>query len=79
MSLFPIDGDTTVVSIDSNTTTYTFKNTTLNQNDIQIAGTLSDTLDNLLFGITTSYSNYLSATSSITGGDTIIDYRVSIA
>ena len=71
MSMLPIDGTTAVISINSNTTTYTFKNTLSNINDIQIAGSINGTLANLLYGITSSYTTYLSPTSSIIGGDTI--------
>ena len=68
----PINGNTAVVSINSINTTYTFKNIVINPTtDIQITGTLTGTLTNLLYGITSSYSTYISPTSSIVSGDTI--------
>ena len=72
MSVPPINGNTAVISINSINTTYTFKNIVINPTtDIQIAGTLTGTLTNLLLGITSSYPTYISPTSSISGGDTI--------
>jgi hypothetical protein len=73
MSVLPVDGDTTVLSIDSNITTYTFKNTPalIDPTQIQIGSTIGDTLTNLLKGVTSSYSTYLSPTSSVVGGGAI--------
>jgi hypothetical protein len=70
LNLIPIDGDSATLILGGVTTTYTFKDTAINTNEIQIS-TLSSTLDNLLLGITTSYSSYLSPTSSVVTGDTI--------
>jgi hypothetical protein len=70
LNLIPSDGDSATLILGGVTTTYTFKNTPVNSNEIQIS-TLSNTLDNLLLGITTSYSSYLSSTSSVVTGDTI--------
>jgi hypothetical protein len=68
MSSLPIDGNTATLTIDSNTTTYTFKNSpTPFTNEIQIGGSIISTLDNLLKGVTSSYSTYLSPTSSVIG------------
>ena len=72
MPVSPINGNTAIVSINSINTTYTFKNIVINPTtDIQITGTITGTLTNLLLGITSSYSTYISPTSSIIGGDTI--------
>jgi hypothetical protein len=67
MSVMPIDGNTAVLTIDSNTTTYTFRNTPSLSNDIQIAGSITSTLNNLIHGITSSNSTYISSTSSVSG------------
>jgi hypothetical protein len=73
MSVLPIDGNTAVLSINSNITTYTFKNTPalIDPTQIQIGSTIGDTLTNLLKGVTSSYSTYLSPTSSVVGGEAI--------
>jgi hypothetical protein len=70
LNLIPSDGDTATLILGGLTTTYTFKDTAVSTNEIQIS-TLSNTLDSLLLGITTSYSSYLSPTSSVVTGDTI--------
>jgi len=70
LNLVPSDGDSATLTLDGITTTYTFKYTPINSNEIQIS-TLSNTLDSLLLGITTSYSSYLSSTSSVVTGNTI--------
>jgi len=73
MSVIPVDNNTAVVTINSITTTYTFKNSASfsNPTEVQIGPSVTSTLTNLLKGITTSYVAYISSTSSITGGDTI--------
>jgi hypothetical protein len=70
MGVIPTDGDTATLNLAGNITTYTFKTVANNPNEIQIS-TLSNTLDSLLLSITSSYSPYLSMTSSVVSGDTI--------
>lgn len=72
LNLTPNDGDSATLILSGVSTTYTFKTSPAPfSNEIQIGGSISSTLNNLLFGITSSYATYLSSTSSITGGDTI--------
>jgi len=72
MVLLPTEDDSATIHLGTTYSTYVFKNTpNISTNEIQLAGTINDCLDNLLLGITSSafYSTYLS--SSLVSGTAI--------
>jgi hypothetical protein len=67
LTFLPLDGDTSILTLNGTPITYTFKDSPSLPNDILISGTINECLDNLLLGITSSaISIYLSTYNVLT-------------